>query len=50
MKYSVYVTPASGVGGEWPEPARRNVSRKVAEAYANACRAIGQKARIVKIK
>ncbi len=48
MKYEVYVTPASGVGGEFPRPARTTQSKKTAEWYAEACRAIGQKARIHK--
>lgn len=45
--HEVYVTPASGVGGEFPRPARWSSSRRVVELYADACRAIGQKARIV---
>jgi hypothetical protein len=46
MKYQVFVTPPSGVGGEWPRPARWNVSKRVAEAYAAACRAKGMAARV----
>jgi len=47
--YDVYITPASGVGGEFPEPARRNVSLPVARLYAAACRGLGQKARIEQV-
>jgi hypothetical protein len=43
MTYKVYVCPASGVGGFWPRPARITKIKKVAERYASACRAIGQK-------
>jgi len=46
-KYVVYVTPASGVGGEFPKPARRNVGLFVARRYASVCRALGQKIRVV---
>ncbi len=48
MIYEVYVTPASAVGGEFPRPARITRSKKTAERYAEACRSIGQKARIHK--
>jgi hypothetical protein len=48
MRYNVFITPASGVGGEFPRPIPfPNKSR--AENYAKACRAIGQKARVEKI-
>jgi hypothetical protein len=46
----VYITPASGVGGEWPTPIPFNLnrySRAYVEAYAEKCRSDGQKARIV---
>lgn len=44
--YEVYVTPASGVGGEWPRPARISSIKAVAERYAAACRGLGQLARV----
>lgn len=47
-KYCVYVAPAEGQS-EWPRPARWNVSRKVAELYADACRSKGQVARVAKM-
>ena len=47
MKYACYVTPASGVGGEFPRPARI-ASKTVVRNYARACRErLGQKTRIV---
>lgn len=46
MTYYVYVTPAGGVGGEFPQPARRSTSKSTCERYADACRAIGQRARV----
>ncbi len=50
MRYAVYVTPASGVGGEWPRPARWNVTKTKANAYAAACRAIGQTPRVAPMR
>jgi len=48
MHWYVYITPASGVGGEWPWPLRFR-TRKKAELYAAECRArLGQKTRITK--
>lgn len=45
----VYITPASGVGGEFPTPIpfSRPYSRKFVENYAQACRDKGQRVRIV---
>lgn len=48
-RYAVYITPASGVGGEFPRPARWNVGLLVARRYAAACRDLGQKARVVRM-
>jgi hypothetical protein len=48
MKYNVFITPASGVGGEFPTPIPFP-SKKQAESYAKACQAIGQKTRVEKI-
>lgn len=50
MHVSVYVTPASRVGGEFPAPVRfdlRQYGRRFVLAYAEACRARGQAARVV---
>ena len=45
--YACFVTPPSGVGGEFPMPARVG-SRKTVLAYAAACREkLGQKTRVV---
>jgi hypothetical protein len=46
----VYITPASGVGGEFPVPVPfnlRHYSRRYVRAYAAGCRRLGQGARIV---
>lgn len=45
----VYITPASGVGGEFlvPIPFYAPHTRTFVQNYARACRAIGQKVRIV---
>lgn len=46
----VYITPASGVGGEWPAPVRFDLKKTTKEFvtnYAESCRAKGMKARIV---
>ena len=48
--YRVYVTPASGVGGEFPQPARITKTKRIAVAYASACEALGQKTRITRRK
>lgn len=48
-RYAVYITPASGVGGEFPRPARWGVGLSTARRYADACRARGQKARVVRM-
>lgn len=48
-RYAVYITPASGVGGEFSRPARWNVGLLVARRYAAACRDRGQKARVVRM-
>ena len=50
QRYNVYIAPASGVGGEFPQPARSNVSLKKARLYAAACRYLGQKTRIERVK
>jgi len=47
MKYLVYITPESGVGGEWPRPLSFSRLYK-ARNYARACRLKGMKTRIVK--
>lgn len=50
MKALVYITPASGVGGEFPFPVSFDLSlytRKYVRAYAEACRRFGKTARIV---
>jgi len=47
MKANVFITPASRVGGEFPKPILFR-SRRKANLYAQACRAIGQKARVVR--
>jgi len=46
--WEVRITPASGVGGEWPRGLRHR-TLKQARLYAEACRRLGQKARIIKI-
>lgn len=48
-RYAVYITPASGVGGEFSRPARWDMGLSTALRYANACRARGQKARVVRM-
>ena len=48
MTYKVYVAPASGVGGFWPMPARTTKVKRIAELYAAACRAIGQRTKITR--
>lgn len=46
-RWLVWITPASGVGGEFPLPVPSR-TRKGAVAYARACRALGQTTRITK--
>jgi hypothetical protein len=50
MKAFVYITPASGVGGEFPVPVPfdlKQYSRRYVRAYAEACRRAGQGVRVV---
>ncbi len=50
MRALVYVTPASGVGGEFPVPVSfslKSYSRRYVLAYAEACRRRGQRVRVV---
>jgi len=44
--HHVFITPASGVGGEFPVPLAFR-SEKRAHLYAEACQAIGQRTRVV---
>lgn len=44
-KWLVWITPASGVGGEYPIPIPCP-NQKDAQAYAAACRTCGQRARV----
>ena len=47
--YTLYITPASKVGGEFPYPIHFNVKSTTKEqilAYADVCRRIGQFVRI----
>ena len=46
----VYITPASGVGGEFPVPVSFDLkyySRGFVRAYAESCRRLDQEVRIV---
>lgn len=50
MTALVYITPASGVGGEFPVPIPFNLkqyTRRYVLAYAAACRRDGQQVRVV---
>lgn len=50
-EYLVWITPASGVGGEFPIPVIfRNKSKRYVKAYARECREIGQKVRIERVR
>jgi len=49
MTLHVYITPASGVGGEFPRPIPFKRKRQAKE-YARECRRRGMGTRIVRVK
>lgn len=46
VRFSVFITPAGGVGGEFPIPVVFYDREQFVKNYMRACRAIGQKVRL----